>query len=130
MITRIKEARKALGLSREKFAEGLGLKTRAKIDNIELGRVPPDEPFIQLICKVYGISHDWLLTGEGEMFQQPADHDEAISKFVAEALGDKSKATQRQYLHMLSRLTPEQWEVLADVAEMLVEEQLGTGPPE
>ena len=38
MNERIKELRKALGLSREEFANKLGLKSRGKIENIELGR--------------------------------------------------------------------------------------------
>ena len=37
MDERLKELRKYLGLSREDFAKKLGLKSRGKIENIELG---------------------------------------------------------------------------------------------
>ena len=130
MKTRIREARKALGLSREKFAEGLGLGSRGKIDNIELGRVEPDDAFVRLICQVYHISYQWLTTGEGEMFGAPDTRDEEIMTFVGEALADESADFRVQLLHVLSRLTDEQWATLADVAELLREEQAGPDPPE
>ena len=130
MKTRIREARKALGLSREKFAEGLGLGSRGKIDNIELGRVEPDDAFVRLICQVYKINYDWLTTGKGEMFGVPDTRDEEIMAFVGEALADESADFRIQLLHVLSRLTDEQWATLADVAELLREEQAGPDPPE
>lgn len=130
MKTRIKEARKALGLSREKFAEGLGLKSRGKIVNVENGTVEPDDAFIRLICQVYRISYEWLTTGQGEMFSAPGNRDEEISKFIGEALADESGGFKAQLLHVLSRLTDEEWEALADVAEMLREARSGPDPPE
>lgn len=131
MKDRIREARKAMGLSREKFAEGLGLKSRGKIDNIELGRVDPDESFLQLISKVYKINYNWLITGQGSMFGSQDSRDEEISRFIGEALADEDDNFKVQLLHVLSNLTDEQWEVLADVAELLLEEQQSRqAPPE
>ena len=49
MSERLKELRKYLGLSRDDFAKRLGLKSRGKIENIELGRTKPDDAFIKLI---------------------------------------------------------------------------------
>ena len=130
MKTRIKEARKALGLSREKFAEGLGLKSRGKIVNVENGTVEPDDAFVRLICQVYHISYEWLTTGQGKMFGTPDTRDEEISAFVGEALADESDDFRAQLLHVLSRLSDEQWGTLADIAEMLHEGQAGRDPPE
>lgn len=130
MKTRLREARKALGLSRDKFAEGLGLKTRGKIVNIELGRAEPDDAFIRLICQVYGISYEWLTTGQGEMFGVPDSREEEISKFISGALADEPDEFKLQLLHVLSRLTDDQWTVLADIAEMLRDEPgAGRDPP-
>lgn len=130
MKTRIKEARKALGLSREKFAEGLGLKSRGKIVNVENGTVEPDDAFIRLICQVYHISYEWLTTGQGEMFGAPDTRDEEIAAFVGEALADEADGFKAQLLHVLSRLTDKEWAALADVAEMLREARSGPDPPE
>ena len=128
MKDRIREARKALGLSREKFAEGLGLASRGRIENIELGRVEADDTFIRLICQVYKINYDWLTTGEGEMFGAPDTRDEEIMAFVGEALADESADFRVQLLHVLSRLTEQQWDTLADIAELLRSEA-GPDPP-
>ena len=49
MEERLKILRKHLGLSREDFAKKLGLKSRGKIENIELGRTTPDDDFLKLI---------------------------------------------------------------------------------
>jgi len=126
---RIKQARKALGLSREKFAEGLGFKSAGKVQNVELGRTEIDDTFVRLISQVYHISYQWLTTGEGEMFRGPDTREQEISRFVGEALADEPADFRVQLLHVLSRLTDEQWNTLADVAELLLEEQGGHDPP-
>ena len=63
--------RNNLGLSREDFAKRLGLKSRGKIENIELSRTKPDDAFIHLICREFNVNEDWLRTGTGEMFSEP-----------------------------------------------------------
>ena len=87
MNERVKELRKALGLSREDFANKLGLKSRGKIENIELGRTIPDEPFLDLICKTYSVNSEWLHTGNGEMFVKLSE-DEEIADLVSDVLED------------------------------------------
>lgn len=69
MNERVKELRKALGLSGEKFGENIGL-NRAAISKIENGAVGVSESNVKLICLTYNVNEDWLRTGEGEMFNQ------------------------------------------------------------
>lgn len=66
MRERIKELRKILGLTQQKFADRLGLK-RQTIAAYEMGNIEPSESTLLLICKEFGISKHWLTTGEGEM---------------------------------------------------------------
>lgn len=80
MIERFKILRKTLGLSREDFAKRLGLKSRGKIENIELGRTVPDNEFLKLICKEFNVSETWLFHGTGEMFNQESDFD--LDKYI------------------------------------------------
>ena len=80
MNERIKELRKALGLSREEFANKLGLKSRGKIENIELGRTNPDEPFLDLICATFNLNPEWLRTGDGEMFAELSKDERKLRK--------------------------------------------------
>lgn len=65
MKNRIKELRKSLGLTQQKFADRLGLK-RQTIAAYEIGNIEPSESTLLLICKEFGINKDWLLTGKGE----------------------------------------------------------------
>lgn len=72
MNTRIKELRKTLGLSGEKFGAKLGVK-RSAISDIETGRNNLSEQMILSICLAYNVNEDWLRTGNGDMFNQPKD---------------------------------------------------------
>ena len=65
---RIKELRKMLGLSQREFAERIGKSLNA-IQKWESGDRIPSEPALKLIAKEFGVSEEWLKTGEGEMFQ-------------------------------------------------------------
>lgn len=111
MNERIKELRKVLGLSREEFANKLGLKSRGKIENIELGRTSPDEPFLDLICKTYNINPEWLRTGQGEMFIE-LSKDEQIEDFIGELLSDEEDSFKRRLISGLVALDENGWTVL------------------
>lgn len=64
---RIKELRKRLGLSQREFAEKIG-RALNSVQRYENGSRTPDESTIRLISQTFGVSLDWLKTGEGEMF--------------------------------------------------------------
>lgn len=67
MNKRVKELRKALGLSGEKFGARLGVQRNA-ISRIETGKSNLTEQNILSICREFNVNEDWLRTGEGEMF--------------------------------------------------------------
>ena len=69
MNERIKELRKALDLSGDKFGQSIGL-TRFAISNIENGRYSITEQTIIAICHIYNVNEDWLRTGKGYMFNR------------------------------------------------------------
>ena len=74
MNERIKELRKALGLSGEKFGESLGVQ-RMAISLLESGKNNLTDQMIKLICLTYNVNEDWLRTGEGSMFNEtPQDY--------------------------------------------------------
>lgn len=77
MNERVKELRKVLGLSGEKFGENIGL-NRAAISKIENGAVGVSESNVKLICLTYNVNEDWLRTGQGSMFN------ETKNEFLAE----------------------------------------------
>lgn len=71
MNERIKELRKALGLTLEKFGERLGVK-KAAVSKWEHGDNVTDQ-IIKSICREFHVDYIWLTTGEGEMFRNSDD---------------------------------------------------------
>ena len=115
--------KKLLSMTAEDFGKKIGL-TRSAISMIETGKNAVTDQARMLICSTFGVREAWLRDGEGEPFNVPDSRDEEIADFVAHALSDRSPEIQRTFLHVLSKLTDEQWAALADIAEALVEEQL------
>lgn len=87
----------------------------------EGGKVPSDRT-ISDISRKFGVSELWLRTGEGEM-HEPDVREREIEEFVGRALRDCKPSIQRRMLFVLARLRDDQWQLLADVAAQLYEEQ-------
>ena len=64
---RVREIRKSLKLTLEKFGVKLGVKKSA-ISDIESGRNALTEQMAVSICREYNVNYDYLINGEGEMF--------------------------------------------------------------
>ena len=64
---RVKEIRKTLGLTLEKFGERIGV-TRGSMSNIENGNRNLTEQMTKSICREFSVDYMWLTTGDGEMF--------------------------------------------------------------
>lgn len=64
---RVREIRKELNLTLEKFGEKLGVGKTA-ISKIEKGRVNLSDQMAISICREYNVNYDFLIDGEGEMF--------------------------------------------------------------
>lgn len=120
MHERIKELRKALGLTQQKFADGMGVKQNT-IAQYESGRNAPIDAVITLICRTYSVDETWLRTGEGEMFQPKSRNDELLDYARRIAEGNPG-SIQAQILTAMTRLTDAQWEVLAQVASQFLAE--------
>lgn len=69
MNERVKELRKHLGLSGEKFGERIGVQRNA-ISRIETGKNGLTEANIKSICREFNVSEDWLRYGKGDMFNE------------------------------------------------------------
>ena len=69
MNERIKELRKALGLTLEEFGAKIGM-GKSSVSKIEKGLNGTTDQTIRSICREFKVSEDWLRTGEGDMFDQ------------------------------------------------------------
>ena len=64
---RVKEVRKALGLTLDKFGVKIGMKKNS-ISQVENGRNALTEQMAISICREYNVNYDYMINGEGEMF--------------------------------------------------------------
>lgn len=84
---RVKEVRKSLGLTLEKFGARLGV-TKVAISNIEKGNRNLTEQMTKSICREFNVDYGWLTTGSGEMF---VDSDEDFLARVDAILVDENE---------------------------------------
>lgn len=105
---RIKEIRKTLDLTLEKFGEKLGVQ-RAAVSKIEKGQVTPTDQMIKSICREFNVSYDYLVDGTGDMFSDLPDTilDELCAQYD---LDDIDKKIMEIYLE----LPPEARQALKD----------------
>ncbi len=65
---RVRSLRKQLGLSQVEFANRIGM-TQGYVTNIERGTRDVNDRLIKLMSETFSVSEEWLLTGEGDIFQ-------------------------------------------------------------
>lgn len=86
MNTRIKELRKILKLTQDRFAKSINI-SRSNLSAIENGTINITDRNVKMICSVHDVNEDWLRTGNGEMFYFSNEDDELdmlIGSFYAE----------------------------------------------
>ena len=113
MGERVKELRKALGLSGEKFGEKIGLK-RNSLSQIETGKNNLSEQNILAICREFNVNEDWLRYGTGEMFKDMTLDEEIIS-FIGEVQWDASNTFKKRFISAIAKLNEEEWKVLEKI---------------
>jgi len=67
---RIKYLQKERHLTQTEFAEEVGI-DQSYLSALEKSKRIPSEQLILGICRAFGVSYDWLTTGEGEMYSNP-----------------------------------------------------------
>jgi repressor LexA len=74
---RIKQIRQILGLTQTEFASKIGI-TYKMLGLYERGAYEPSEKVLKLISSVFGVSYEWLKTGQGEIFEKKPSIEEII----------------------------------------------------
>lgn len=110
---RVKEVRKSLNLTLEKFGGKLGVGKTA-ISKIEKGENNLTEANIKAICREFNVDYIWLTTGEGEMFvESDDDFFERIDRIMA---GENE--TRKSMFKALLYASDEDIEALARIIEL------------
>ena len=116
MNGRIKELRKAMNLSQEKFGELLGI-TKSGVSDIESGRRKvTDQHVIMLVNN--GVNEEWLRTGKGSMFV-PKSKDEEIAEMLADIQKSGEDSFRHRLVSALARLDDDGWDKLEKLIDMI-----------
>ena len=107
---RLREIRKTLNLTLEKFGEKLGVGKTA-ISKLEKGENSITDQMAKSICREYSVNENWLRTGEGEMFIKMTRNDE-ISQFVGQLMAAEDDSFKKRLISALAALDENGWDIL------------------
>ena len=114
MNTRIQQIRKTAKMTKDEFADKIGL-SKNFVWMIEKGERTPSERTIKDICLEFKVNYDWLVNGTGDMFQDDDSDAQAIVDSVMTGDNDFAKKT----LVKFARLSEEHWRQLQEILEEL-----------
>lgn len=113
---RVWAVRDRFGLTRNDFADRLGSSV-SEIENVEYNRLKKPEQKESLyrnIAAVFGVSLDWIKTGEGDMFG--ADDADGVAQAFGE-LAARNDPIINGFIEFLRSRTPDQLEMIAQNLE-------------
>lgn len=94
---RVKELRKTLSLTLEKFGQRIGV-GKSTISDLENGRRSLSEHMTKSICREFSVDYIWLTTGEGEMF---IDTDDDFIERIDRIMAGEDDARKNLFKFML-----------------------------
>ncbi len=78
---RLKALRSKLSVTQKKFANLLNC-SQAKISDYESGKLSISNKDLSIIANTYNVNLNWLITGEGEMFNNVRAHEGILSNLI------------------------------------------------
>ena len=118
---RIKEIRKALGLTLDKFGERVGVKKSA-LSSLENGRTNLTDQLSLSICREYNVNPEYLTGESDQMFTEMTKEDE-IAAFLGDVLRDKEETFRKRFISALARLSEEDWRIMERILDKLTNEK-------
>lgn len=120
MNERVKQLRKTLDLTMEKFGDRLGVKKNS-ISQIESGKNSLTEQMIKSICREFDVDEEWLRNGTGSMFIERT-RDEEIANFIGTIQSVDDDSFMKKFISMLAKLDESEWKLLEKMALKLTKE--------
>ena len=121
MKNRIRELRKALGLTQSAFGSRLGVKGNT-IANYESNLRVPSDAIIFSICREFDVNEEWLRTGSGDMFITKTRSQEIVD-FMSELMNDPDDSFKRRFIESVAQLSEDEWKVIEQIIDRLLAEQ-------
>ena len=104
---RIKEVRKTLGLTLDRFGEHVGMK-KSSISQVESGINAVSGQLRTAVCREFHVREEWLRTGEGEMFEERTP-DQAIFDMAADLVNVDDSVFKKRLISALARMDADTW---------------------
>ena len=117
---RLKQVREYYGLNMRDFAERLGM-SHGAISLLETGKRNLTSQFISSVCREFGISEEWLRTGEGEMMR-PLEREEEIAKLASKMLDEVEPSIRNAFIRAVMATNNETLQALKDFSETFIHE--------
>ena len=116
MNERVRELRKSLGLTLEKFGANLGV-TKTTISRLENGdRNLTDQMFLSIV-REYNVNPDWLRNGTGAMFLDVPDRND----FMTAAAGLSDDPLVISFLVEYAKLRPDERAVIKKYVDNILQ---------
>lgn len=119
----VRNLRKVTTLTLEEFGKRLGV-TKVAISNIENGKRNLTNQMIKAICREFNVNESYLITGEGDMFQELPEEDETaiiVSDLLEEGKDNPFYEIILEIINTYQELSPKSQEVLRDASAKLLE---------
>ena len=116
MNERVKELRKYLGLTQDKFGEKLGIKKSA-VSKIEKSENGVTDQMFKSICREFNVNEEWLRDGVGEMFVK-RDKLQIISEFADDMIKEPESFKTRLF-ESLAKLDEKDWIAIGQIFDKL-----------
>lgn len=118
---RVKEIRKGLNLTLEKFGERVGV-TKQTVSRIENGVNNLTDQMALAICRTFSVNEHWLRTGEGEPYIKGSDDE--LAELVGRLYKDRGSMRYKMSLELcrsMEKMTDEQLMAFAEFVKRLAE---------
>ena len=130
MKERIKQARKAAGLTQAAFGERIGI-SQNYVAQIEGGSRDPSDRTLRDICREFGVPEVWLRTGAGDMFEARPREAE-LAELVKSLFRERPDSFRAAAVAALLRFDPDgpEWAVLERIYKGIADELDKGAPPD
>lgn len=118
---RFKAVREKLGMKQNDFAKALAI-SQGHASDIENGRKGISDRIVEILSLKFNVNEMWLRTGIGDMIT-PLSRNDEIAMFAADIIKEPDTSFRKRLVEVLAQLNEQQWETLAQIAEMLAKEK-------
>ena len=107
-------------LTLDQFGERIGLKKSA-LSLLENGKSNITDQTVISICREFGVSEDWLRTGNGNPYIT-LTREEALANMIKKAQAEPAGSVKNRVFSMMAKLDEDDWEAIARIAEKILNE--------